>query len=164
MSELGNMGCENLQYVQTESMSPTLHVPRCFLSHKSSYTHTRRHFSHNSFRQCAFLSGFHKSGINKSHAQALCSTAVHSFTGSRRHSWKGQDAKWEVCNNFKQVRLYKDDSGVMRKPLPSRTHIYEMCHAPQGAKWGHYTHTHTSLSHYLSLLLFLPSHTHTHIH
>lgn len=60
-SRTSELGCENQQYVQTEWMSSTLHVPRQFPSHKSIHTSTcsrTQTFSHNSCASTALCLPF----------------------------------------------------------------------------------------------------------
>lgn len=111
---LGICCCENQQYVQTEWMSPTLHVPRHFPSHKSvSHKHmlARRRSAHNSCASAAPCLPLADPYSAMDAAQALCSLrltvtfplaaadgATHARCGN---CWKSQGAKWGIHGDFK---------------------------------------------------------------
>lgn len=155
-SELGNMGCETPQYVQTEWMSPTLRVPRHFPSHKSIHTSTCSHtdLQPQSLCQCGFLSAFHRPGFNESNAQASCATVKHYFsTGSTRQAlpcamWKLLEKAGKLGNQIK-VSWRRDvlNTSLGDAPCPAGCEVRTL-------------HTYSHKSFTLSLCFCPPIHTH----
>lgn len=151
------MGCENQQYVQTERMSPTLHVPRHFPSHKSTHSHAgvqpRR------LCQYSFLWAFHRSRFNNAVAQALCAVVNYHFsTGSTRRGltrimWKLLEKSgsnlwnswlfWASGWSFVTAH-YGDFTITMNSSLGDVS-------CPTGFKMRT-LHTYTSLSHYAHIM------------
>lgn len=159
MSELGNMGCETLQYVQTEWMSPTLRVPRHFPSHKSIHTSTCSHtdLQPQSLCQCGFLSAFHRPGFNESNAQASCATVKHYFsTGSTRQALPC--SMWKLLEKAGKVGKQNQSFVTVRR----LEHIFRRCSMPCRVWNEDITHILTQVFHIISL--FLSSNTHAQMH